>query len=91
MSARKTLSMPLWLAITILSCLASLSGCIMSGAKPARPSVVIVASDRSVQLVEPNEPYVFKRPGVVLSRGHYLYLIDIEMQVRAGNLMPRSR
>jgi hypothetical protein len=63
----------------------------MPGAGRARPSVLIVADSQRILLVDANEAVVAPWDAVLLSRGEYLRLLDLDMQVLSGDLIPRQR
>jgi hypothetical protein len=52
--------------------------------------VIVVGDSQVVRLIEPNEPFVSRRPGVFLDRGRYLDLLDLEMAVTDGRLVWRK-
>lgn len=72
----------------LLIFVACFGGCSPSGL--VKPSVFIVPSDQQVFLIEPNQPFSAPWPAAVLSRGEYMRLVEIDMQVKSGELVPRK-
>jgi len=66
-------------------------GCTSNGVRRVRQSPVIwLAGDKTVYLIEPNEPYAAPWPAAVLSRGYYMELVSLEMRVLSGQLVERK-
>jgi hypothetical protein len=57
--------------------------------KPPRPSVIVVGESRVVQLTEPNEVFISRKPGVWMERGRYIELCETEMLAIEKGLIKR--
>jgi len=75
-----------WLAaIVLLSPFTISSGCM----QPRHSGVIVIPSHRQIVFAEPNEPVCVPYPAVVLSRGRYLELVEVEaLYVAAGRPRP---